>query len=145
MGQGVDPVEITKAGLARARDEGFDTVIVDTAGRQVVDDGLMKELKDIQVSASYCTCVCVVFCVSIFVKLHITAQSGRHPIHSKLLALVLPRGDQRYLFRKPLIRRDKGDKLSLLVQFSFKSWVPCLPRFPHRVYNSSGAVLILGT
>lgn len=49
MGQGVDPVDITKAGLARAKEEGFDTVIVDTAGRQVVDDGLMTELKNIQV------------------------------------------------------------------------------------------------
>ncbi|CAN0192963.1 unnamed protein product, partial [Ectocarpus fasciculatus] len=36
MGQGVDPVEITKAGLERAVEGEFDTVIVDTAGRQVV-------------------------------------------------------------------------------------------------------------
>lgn len=50
MGQGVDPVEITKAGLARAKEEGFDTVIVDTAGRQVVDDTLMAELKNMQVA-----------------------------------------------------------------------------------------------
>ena len=50
MGQGVDPVDITKAGLERAREGGFDTVIVDTAGRQVVDDTLMNELKNIQVS-----------------------------------------------------------------------------------------------
>lgn len=49
MGQGVDPVEITKAGLERAVEGGFDTVIVDTAGRQVVDDTLMTELKNIQV------------------------------------------------------------------------------------------------
>lgn len=49
MGQGVDPVEITKAGLERAREGGFDTVIIDTAGRQVVDDSLMAELKNIQV------------------------------------------------------------------------------------------------
>lgn len=51
MGQGVDPVEITKAGLERAVEGGFDTVIVDTAGRQVVDDTLMTELKNIQVRA----------------------------------------------------------------------------------------------
>lgn len=49
MGQGVDPVDITKAGLDRAREGGFDTVIIDTAGRQVVDDTLMTELKNIQV------------------------------------------------------------------------------------------------
>ncbi|CAB1118090.1 unnamed protein product [Ectocarpus sp. CCAP 1310/34] len=51
MGQGVDPVEITKAGLERAVEGEFDTVIVDTAGRQVVDDTLMTELKDIQVAS----------------------------------------------------------------------------------------------
>eukprot|EP00903_Cladosiphon_okamuranus_P011894 g11171.t1 len=51
MGQGVDPVDITKAGLERAVEGGFDTVIVDTAGRQVVDDTLMTELKNIQVAS----------------------------------------------------------------------------------------------
>ena len=38
-----------------------------------------------------------------------------HPSHSMPLALILPRGDQWYLLRKPLIRRDRGDTLSLLV------------------------------
>ena len=33
------------------------------------------------------------------------------------LVLVLPRGYQWYLSRKPLIRRDREDRLSLLVQF----------------------------
>ena len=34
-----------------------------------------------------------------------------------------------YFLRKPLIRRDKGDTLSLLVQFLLinKPWVPCAP------------------
>ena len=31
-----------------------------------------------------------------------------HPSHSMPLALILPRGDQLYLLRKPLIKRDKG-------------------------------------
>ena len=43
------------------------------------------------------------------------------------LALILPRGDQWYLLRKPLIRRDKRDTLSLLVQFLLKLRVPCAP------------------
>ncbi|CAN0431635.1 unnamed protein product, partial [Ascophyllum nodosum] len=30
---------------------------------------------------------------------------------------------------KPLIRRDKGDTLSLLVQFLLKLRVPCVPHF----------------
>ena len=43
------------------------------------------------------------------------------------LASILPRGDQWYLLRKPLIRRDKGDTLSLLVQFLLKLRVPSAP------------------
>ena len=39
-----DAVEATRSGLARARDEGLDTVIVDTAGRLQIDEGLMDEL-----------------------------------------------------------------------------------------------------
>lgn len=53
MGQEVNPVDITMAGLAHAKDNGFDTVIVDTAGRQVVDDSLMAELKNIKVGLAY--------------------------------------------------------------------------------------------
>src|SRR5207237_8343381 len=38
------PVEAASAGLARAREAGLDTVIVDTAGRLQVDEALMDEL-----------------------------------------------------------------------------------------------------
>ncbi|CEM32083.1 unnamed protein product [Vitrella brassicaformis CCMP3155] len=48
MGQDVDPVDIVKQGVAYAKEQGYDTVIVDTAGRQVVDDALMAELKRIK-------------------------------------------------------------------------------------------------
>jgi signal recognition particle subunit SRP54 len=44
MGTDVDPVEIVTQGLAKAKSEGYDTVIVDTAGRQVIDKDLMNEL-----------------------------------------------------------------------------------------------------
>jgi signal recognition particle subunit SRP54 len=39
-----DAVEATRSGIERARAEGLDTVIVDTAGRLQVDEGLMDEL-----------------------------------------------------------------------------------------------------
>ena len=116
----------------------------------------------------YNICVCV--CVCVFIKLHITAQSGPVilPSHSMPLASILPRKDQWYLLRKPLIRCDRGDTLSLLVQILLEPWAPCapppaslllsrlsglaaieptlsflhffsfhpcLPRFPHGVYN----------
>ena len=49
MGQG-DPVDIAKAALAHARDHGFDTVLLDTAGRLHIDETLMDELRRIKSS-----------------------------------------------------------------------------------------------
>lgn len=49
MGTDVSPVEIARAGIAKAKAEGIDTVIVDTAGR-------------LQVCACVCVCVCVCVC-----------------------------------------------------------------------------------
>ena len=46
-GQG-NPVEIAKEGVAYAKSYGFDTVIVDTAGRLQIDEQLMQELEDIK-------------------------------------------------------------------------------------------------
>jgi signal recognition particle subunit SRP54 len=43
-----DPVDIVTEGIRMAREGGYDTVIVDTAGRQVIDSDLMNELKRIQ-------------------------------------------------------------------------------------------------
>jgi signal recognition particle subunit SRP54 len=43
-----NPVEATKAGLARAREDGVDAVIVDTAGRLQIDEALMDELASVR-------------------------------------------------------------------------------------------------
>ena len=48
MGTDVDPVEIANQALEKAKKEGYDTVLVDTAGRQVIDVDLMDELKRIK-------------------------------------------------------------------------------------------------
>ncbi|MDE6732866.1 MAG: signal recognition particle protein [Oscillospiraceae bacterium] len=48
-GQG-NPVEIAKHGIKYAKDQGFDTVLLDTAGRLHIDETLMQELKDIKTS-----------------------------------------------------------------------------------------------
>lgn len=42
------PIEIVREGIATARKSGFDTVIVDTAGRLHIDDTLMDELKGLK-------------------------------------------------------------------------------------------------
>ena len=46
-GQG-NPVKIAKEGVAYAKSYGFDTVIIDTAGRLQIDEDLMRELEDIK-------------------------------------------------------------------------------------------------
>ena len=48
MGTDADPVEIAKQGIAKAKELGVDTVIVDTAGRLQIDDDMMGELSRIK-------------------------------------------------------------------------------------------------
>lgn len=48
MGTEADPVDIAQKALAKAKAEGFDTLIVDTAGRQIIDEDLMEELQNIK-------------------------------------------------------------------------------------------------
>lgn len=47
-GTDADPVEIVEEALEKAKVEQYDTVLVDTAGRQVIDADLMDELRRIQ-------------------------------------------------------------------------------------------------
>jgi len=48
MGTEADPVDIAAQAVAKAKAEGYDTVLVDTAGRQVIDEDLMDELRRIK-------------------------------------------------------------------------------------------------
>ncbi len=43
-----DAVKVSKAGLSYAKQNGFDTVIIDTAGRLQIDEDMMKELVDVK-------------------------------------------------------------------------------------------------
>ncbi|MFM2060694.1 MAG: signal recognition particle protein [Cyanobacteriota bacterium] len=48
MGSDADPVEIARQGVERAKAEGINTVIVDTAGRLQIDQDMMAELASIK-------------------------------------------------------------------------------------------------
>ncbi len=48
MGTDADPVEIARQGVAKAKELGVDTVIIDTAGRLQVDQDMMGELARIK-------------------------------------------------------------------------------------------------
>ena len=43
-----DPLDLTRAALQQARDVGYDTLLIDTAGRLHIDDELMEELVSIK-------------------------------------------------------------------------------------------------
>ncbi|MDR1394207.1 MAG: signal recognition particle protein [Bifidobacteriaceae bacterium] len=48
-GDGIgDPVSVARAGVAHAQAKQYDTVVVDTAGRLGIDDGLMRQAADIR-------------------------------------------------------------------------------------------------
>ncbi|MBR4274549.1 MAG: signal recognition particle protein, partial [Bacilli bacterium] len=47
MGTNVDPVDVAKKAVKKATDEGYDVLILDTAGRLQIDEKLMDELKNI--------------------------------------------------------------------------------------------------
>jgi signal recognition particle subunit SRP54 len=48
MGADANPIEIARQGVARAKELGLDTVIVDTAGRLQIDEDMMAELVSIK-------------------------------------------------------------------------------------------------
>lgn len=52
MGTKISPVEIANAGVEHARKNGCDFVIIDTAGRLHIDEGLMEELVKIKNTVS---------------------------------------------------------------------------------------------
>ena len=56
LGTEADPVDIAVQAVERAKAEGYDTVVVDTAGRQVIDDALMNELKRIKEAGKIIRC-----------------------------------------------------------------------------------------
>ena len=48
IGTDANPVEIARQGLAKAKEDGVDTVIIDTAGRLQIDKDMMAELAQIK-------------------------------------------------------------------------------------------------
>lgn len=47
LGTKVSPIKIAKSALEKAKNENFDVVIIDTAGRLQIDEKMMEELNDI--------------------------------------------------------------------------------------------------
>ncbi|MEO1185895.1 MAG: signal recognition particle receptor subunit alpha, partial [Cyanobacteria bacterium J06636_27] len=52
LGSDANPVEIARQGVERAKAEGIDTVIIDTAGRLQIDEDMMAELANVKSSVN---------------------------------------------------------------------------------------------
>lgn len=51
LGRDANPVEIARQGIAKAKEDGVDTVIIDTAGRLQIDQDMMAELAQVKAIA----------------------------------------------------------------------------------------------
>ncbi|MGM9974086.1 MAG: signal recognition particle protein [Clostridiaceae bacterium] len=52
MGNNISPIDIAKASLKHARDNSYNVVIIDTAGRLHIDEALMEELEGIKAAVN---------------------------------------------------------------------------------------------
>jgi signal recognition particle subunit SRP54 len=52
LGIDANPVEIARQGIAKARELGVDTVIIDTAGRLQIDESMMDELANVKTAVN---------------------------------------------------------------------------------------------
>jgi signal recognition particle subunit SRP54 len=52
LGIDANPVEIARQGIAKARELGVDTVIIDTAGRLQIDENMMDELANVKTAVN---------------------------------------------------------------------------------------------
>jgi len=121
---GGDPVAIARDGVATARQRGLDTVLVDTAGRQTVDDDLMRELERL-VAAVSPQHVLLVLDSMTGQDAVATAQgfAGRLPVSGAILTKI--EGDARggaalslrAVTGKPILFAGTGEKLDALEPF----------------------------
>jgi signal recognition particle subunit SRP54 len=119
-----DPVEVVRASVAAARAAGADTVLVDTAGRQTVDDQLMSELQRMQAAVNIPHVILVLDAMT-GQDAVATAQgfAGRLPVSGLILTKI--EGDARggaalslrSVTGKPVLFAGTGERLEALEPF----------------------------
>jgi signal recognition particle subunit SRP54 len=122
--EGSDPVAIARESVAAARSSGADTVLVDTAGRQTVDEELMRELERM-VAAIHPQQILLVADAMTGQDAVATAQgfAGRLPVSGVVLTKI--EGDARggaalslrAVTGKPIVFAGTGEKLDALEPF----------------------------
>src|SRR5581483_8284310 len=121
---GADPVAVARDGVAAARTQGADTVLIDTAGRQTVADDLMAELERM-VAAVTPRHVLLVADAMTGQDAVATAQgfAGRLPVSGVVLTKI--EGDARggaalslrAVTGKPIVFAGTGERLDALEPF----------------------------
>lgn len=124
MGTNNKPVDIAKAAVAHAKNEGFNTVILDTAGRLHVDEDMMNELIDIRDNVNVDQTILVVDSMTGQDAVNV-ASSFNEKVGIDGVILTKLDGDTRggaalsikAVTGKPILYVGMGEKLSDLEQF----------------------------
>ena len=124
MGDRQNPVDIAKAAVEHAKSNGFNVVILDTAGRLHVDEDMMNELKNIKAAVSVDQTVLVVDAMTGQDAVNV-AKSFNEIVEVDGVILTKMDGDTRggaalsirAVTGKPILYVGMGEKLSDLEQF----------------------------
>lgn len=124
MGTGNNPVDIAKAAVAHAKNNNFNTVILDTAGRLHIDEGMMEELIQIKNAVHVDQTILVVDSMTGQDAVNV-AETFHNKIGIDGVILTKLDGDTRggaalsikAVTGKPILYVGMGEKLSDLEQF----------------------------
>jgi signal recognition particle subunit SRP54 len=124
MGTNVSPVDISKAAVEHARKNGFNVVIIDTAGRLHIDEAMMEELQAIKAAVPVKQTVLVVDAMTGQDAVNV-AGSFDEKINIDGIVVTKLDGDTRggaalsirSVTGKPILYVGMGEKLSDLEQF----------------------------
>ena len=124
MGTGHNPVDIAKASIAHAKDNNFNIVILDTAGRLHVDENMMEELINIKNEVEVDQTILVVDSMTSQDAVNVAA-SFNEKVGIDGVILTKLDGDTRggaalsikAVTGKPILYVGMGEKLSDLEQF----------------------------
>lgn len=124
MGDKQNPADIAKASVEHAKNNGFNVVILDTAGRLHVDEDMMNELKNIKAAVDVHQTVLVVDAMTGQDAVNV-AKSFNEMVEVDGVILTKMDGDTRggaalsikAVTGKPILYVGMGEKLSDLEQF----------------------------
>ena len=124
MGDKVSPVNIAKAAVEHAKEQGYNIVILDTAGRLHIDEGMMEELQAIKENVDVHQTILVVDAMSGQDAVNV-AQNFNEKVGIDGVILTKLDGDTRggaalsirSVTGKPILYIGMGEKLEDLQQF----------------------------